>query len=112
MKMNDKCPVCKQVFDLEPGFYYGTSYVSYTFTIAIAIASFIVWWILIGISVNDNRIFYWLVVNAVILLLMQPLLMRLSRTIWLAFFVKYDADWAIHPPKKPYSENKDLKDAW
>ena len=65
MNMNDKCPVCKQPFDLEPGFYYGTSYVSYAFTIAITIASFTAWWAIIGVSVNDSRVFYWLVVNAV-----------------------------------------------
>ena len=63
--MNDNCPVCKQLFDLEPGFYYGTSYVSYAFTIAITIASFTAWWAIIGVSVNDSRVFYWLVVNAV-----------------------------------------------
>lgn len=110
--MNDECPVCKQPFDLEPGFYYGTSYVSYAFTIAITVASFIAWWILVGISVNDNRVFYWLISNAVLLLVLQPVLMRLARTIWLSLFVGYDVDWPIHEPKKPYSENKDLKDAW
>ena len=112
MKMNDECPVCKQVFDLEPGFYYGTGFVSYAFAVAITIASFIAWWIFIGISVDDNRVFYWIVVNAVLLILLQPILMRFSRTIWLAFFIKYDADWATHEPKKPYSDNKDMKDAW
>lgn len=96
MKMNAECPVCKQSFDLEPGFYYGTSYVSYAFAIAITVASFVTWWILVGISINDNRVFYWIIVNGVLLILLQPLLMRLSRTIWLAFFVKYDANWAIH----------------
>ena len=96
MKMNAECPVCKQSFDLEPGFITETSYVSYAFAIAITVASFIAWWILVGISINDNRVFYWIIVNGVLLILLKPLLMRLSRTIWLAFFVKYDANWAIH----------------
>ena len=87
MNMNDKCPVCKQPFDLEPGFYYGTSYVSYAFTIAITIASFTAWWVIIGVSVNNNRVFYWLVVNAVLLLLLQPVVMRVARTVWLAFLL-------------------------
>ena len=27
--MHEQCPVCGQKFDLEPGFWYGTGYVSY-----------------------------------------------------------------------------------
>ena len=94
------------------GFYYGTSFVSYAFAIAITVATFISWWVIVGISINDSRILYWIPVNAVILILLQPYIMRLARTIWLAFFVRYDADWAKHEVKKPYSENKDMKDAW
>lgn len=112
MKMNVACPVCGQPFDMEPGFYYGTSYVSYGFSIAITMSTFIAWWIIIGFSLNNNSVFYWLIVNAVLLISLQPVLMRMARTIWLAFFVRYDPDWEIHDPKKPYSKNEDLKDAW
>jgi len=112
MKMNEACAVCRQPFDMEPGFYYGTSFVSYGFTIAITTATFIGWWVMIGISVNDNRVFYWLIANAILLLSLQPLLMRLARTAWLAFFVRYDTDWMIHDPKKPYSVNRDQQNAW
>lgn len=112
MKMNDQCAVCGQVFDMEPGFYYGTSYVSYAFTIAISAASFIAWWLLIGISVSDNRVFYWIFANAILLLLLQPPLMRMARSAWLAFFVHYDRRWKTSAPKKPYSENEALKNAW
>jgi uncharacterized protein (DUF983 family) len=112
MKMNDKCPVCGQVFDMEPGFYYGTSYVSYAFTIAISVATFIAWWVFVGISISDNRIFWWIPVNAVILLLLQPPLMRMARAVWLAFFVHYDRKWYSNAPQKPYSENKELRNAW
>ncbi|MEO6546794.1 MAG: DUF983 domain-containing protein [Ferruginibacter sp.] len=112
MRMNDECPVCKQPFDMEVGFYYGTSFVSYAFAIAITVATFIVWWVIVGISVDDNRVFYWIAVNAIILILLQPYMMRLARTIWLAFFLRYDADWQQHEIKRPYSENKTMKDAW
>ena len=27
--MYENCPVCSQKYDLEPGFWYGTGYVSY-----------------------------------------------------------------------------------
>src|SRR5437588_9494696 len=66
--MHHTCPVCNQKYDLEPGFWYGTGYVSYGLTVFLSAFTFISWWILIGVSVNDNRIFYWLIFNGVLLL--------------------------------------------
>lgn len=93
MEMNDRCPVCNQDTQIEVGFYYGTGYVSYALTVALSIATFIAWYILIGMSVHDNRFFIWLISNAVFLIILQPWLMRLSRSIWISWFVKYDPDW-------------------
>src|SRR5690606_3058489 len=87
MKMNNECPVCKQPFNIEVGFYYGSSYVSYAFTVAFSVATFVAWWVIIGFSLYDNRFLYWLITNAVLLLLGQPYFMRVARTGWLAFFV-------------------------
>jgi len=98
--MHEKCPVCGQPTELEVGFYYGTGYVSYALTVAFSVATFIAWWVLIGISIYDNRIFYWLTINSVTLLILQPVLMRLSRTMWLSWFVKYDPDWEKHKPEE------------
>src|SRR6476620_11429647 len=55
MKMNKECPVCGQPFDIEVGFYFGSSYVSYAASIALSVATFIAWWVLIGFSLQDNR---------------------------------------------------------
>ncbi|HRE52914.1 MAG TPA: DUF983 domain-containing protein [Flavitalea sp.] len=110
--MNDPCPVCGQVTDMEPGFYYGTSYVSYALGIAISVASFIAWWVLIGFSLSDNRFFYWMGVNAVLLIVLQPILMRLARTIWLAFFVSYSPRWKEGDVVKAERVNKSMKNAW
>ena len=93
MKMNEKCPVCGQLTEIEVGFYYGTSYVSYALTVAYTVATFIAWWVLLGFSLYDNSIIYWLIFNGVTLLLLQPIFMRLSRSLWLSWFVKYDPDW-------------------
>jgi hypothetical protein len=41
-------------------------------------------------SLDDNRFFWWMGTNAVLMILMQPLFMRLSRSIWLSWFVAYD----------------------
>jgi uncharacterized protein (DUF983 family) len=93
MKMNTRCPVCGQRMEIEVGFYYGTSYVSYALTVALSVTSFVAWWMLIGFSVQDTRFFWWLGFNIMMLIGLQPYLMRLSRTIWLSFFVSYDPNW-------------------
>lgn len=95
--MPKSCPVCGQPTEIEVGFYYGTGYVSYALTVALSLVTFVLWFIIIGMSVDDNRFFYWLIFNAVLLVFMQPYLMRLSRTIWLTFFVRYDSHWKDHP---------------
>ena len=112
MQMNETCEVCGQYFDIEVGFYYGSGYVSYGIAVVISIVTFIAWWLTIGISYDDNRIFYWLIANALLLIIAQPPLMRLSRTVWLAMFVKYDPDWKIHPAEIPERTNESQKNAW
>ncbi len=114
MKMHDTCPVCGQPTDIEVGFYYGTSFVSYGVTVLFSAISFIVWWLLIGfsISLDDNRIFWWLGLNATAMLILQPVFMRLSRTLWLSWFVKYDADWRIHPIEEPERIVKEQMGNW
>ncbi len=97
VKMHDRCPVCEQPTEIEVGFYYGTGYVSYALSVGFCVASCITWWLLIGFSFEDNRFLTWVISNAVILILLQPPLMRLSRTLWLSWFVKYDPDWKQHP---------------
>jgi uncharacterized protein (DUF983 family) len=95
MKMNERCPICEQKTEIEPGFYYGTGYVSYAVTVVFCASTFVAWWVLIGFSVDDSRVFWWLGLNAFLLVLFQPYFMRLSRTIWLSFFVRYDAGWQM-----------------
>lgn len=88
--MPENCAVCGQPTEVELGFYYGTGFVSYALSILFSIVSILTWALTIGISFRDNRIFWWLGINIVLTILIQPLLMRLSRSIWIAFFVKYD----------------------
>ena len=112
MKMNEHCPVCSQPLDMEPGFYYGTNLVSYALAILLSIATFILWWISIGFSLQDKRFFIWLLVNGLLLLLLQPPLMRLSRTVWLAFFVPYSPNWEEGDIVEPERVNKNQMHNW
>jgi hypothetical protein len=99
MEMNKNCPVCGQPSEIEVGFYYGTSYVSYAISVGLSVFSFIAWYFLIGLSTEDNRLFYWLAVNSILLLVLQPWLMRVSRSLWISWFVKYDPDWQSNQPE-------------
>ena len=98
--MYENCPECGQKYDMEPGFWYGTGYVSYALAVAMSVSTFIAWWVLIGVSTTDNRIFWWLGLNAFLLVLSQPWLMRISRVIYMRFFVSYDPHYKQHHPKE------------
>lgn len=98
MEMPDSCSVCNQQYDMETGFWFGTGYVSYGLAVAVSIATFIAWFVLVGVSTEDNRIFWWLGFNTVVLVVAQPWLMRLSRVIYLRFFVRYDENYENTKP--------------
>ena len=98
-EMNERCPVCGQLSEIEVGFYYGTGYVSYMLAVMVSGATFVAWWLFIGFSFTDNRFVWWIVVNAILLIGLQPWLMRLSRSLWMSWFVHYDANWKENQPK-------------
>lgn len=108
-KMNENCPVCGQPTEIEVGFYVGTGYVSYALTVAYFVSSFVAWKVLIGMTfdLDDNRILYWLFSAIALVILIQPILMRLSRSIWIAMFVPYNKNWKNEPLK--YNERMDDK---
>lgn len=112
MAMNESRPVCGQPLDMEPGFYYGTNMISYTLAVIISALSFVLWIILIGVSLHDSRFFWWMGFNAFLLLFLQPPLMRLSRTIWLAIFVKYSPRWREGDIVKQFNVNKEQGSNW
>jgi uncharacterized protein (DUF983 family) len=112
MKMNEHCPVCGQPLDMEPGFYYGTNLVSYSVAVLIVVITFVLWWIIIGFSLHDSRFFIWMLTASILLVVLQPPLMRLSRTIWLSFFVPYSPDWDKGDIVEPERVNKDQAHNW
>ena len=98
--MPERCPECSQPYELEVGFWYGTGYVSYVLSVALSVLTFVAWYVLIGMSVQDNRFFWWLGINIILLVILQPWLMRLRRVIYLYFFVRYDPDYRNTKVKK------------
>jgi hypothetical protein len=112
MNMNERCPVCTQPLDMEPGFYYGTNMISYALAVLICIITFFAWWAIIGFSLHDSRFFWWIGVNAFLLIALQPPLMRISRTVWLAFFVRYSSRWREGDIMESERMNKDQMANW
>jgi hypothetical protein len=112
MTMHDRCEVCGQPLNMEPGFYYGTNITSYILAVLISIFTFFLWWATIGFSLDDKRFFWWIGTNALLLVLLQPPLMRLARTVWLALFVPYSPDWNKGDIVEQYSVNKDQANNW
>lgn len=79
------CSSCGQKFEPEPNFYYGAMYVSYGYTVALFVAIYIIFGIFLGWSM-------WPTIGALaaVLILLAPVIFRISRTTWLSFFVKYE----------------------
>jgi len=90
MKMHESCPVCGQKYEIEPGFFWGSMYVSYFITVVIVL--------MVGIAdfsiIPDPPL--WQVMSCIVvsLIVLTPLTYRYSRMIMLYYFasVKYDPE--------------------
>ncbi len=83
--MNDTCNDCGQKFFPEPGFYYGSMFISYIFT----------GWFSIAFVLLLHWIFKWSTAASfaaliTVLALFFVYIFRLSRSIWLNLMVKAD----------------------
>lgn len=84
-KMPEKCSHCGQRFELEPSFYSGAMYVSYALQVAIFTTVYVALRVLLD---PDMDVYMYSIIAAVIGLF--PVTLRLSRAIYLNFFVRYD----------------------
>ncbi len=108
-EMNTSCPHCGEDFSREPGYYYGAAYVSYGLTVALWVAVFVAMYTfdaigLISFSFFDDAVLY-LVVGVVVLLILMPVIYRLSRSMWIHMFVKYNPD-AVNVNKRKKEERE------
>ena len=85
LKMHDHCPNCNVKYKIEPSFFYGAMYVSYGVGIAIAMAAAFFAFVVFGL----DRFNAFLMITATLIVLL-PVILRLSRNIWINFFFKYD----------------------
>ena len=83
--MNERCPHCDIKFKIEPSFFYGAMYVSYAVGIIFAAIPFAISYFILKLS----RLNIFLSIVGTLILLL-PIIVRLSRNIWINLFLKFD----------------------
>ena len=86
--MHENCSHCGLHYKIEPSFFYGAMYVSYAVGVAFSVAAFIISYVFFNSSLKTAFI---AIVTTLIALM--PVSMRLSRNIWINFFISYDKNW-------------------
>jgi len=78
-KMNKYCDHCDMDFENETGFYFGAMYISYALCVALSVATFISYVLIMGFG----KIWLYLILNSILLIVLLPFLFRLSRVLYL-----------------------------
>lgn len=88
-EMEERCSHCKTKYKMEPSFFFGAMYVSYGLGVAFSVAVFIIAHYFLGAGLLTS--FFAIVVT---LILLMPIIMRLSRNIWINMFISYNEETA------------------
>ena len=88
LKMNEKCSHCGLKYQIEPSFFYGAMYVSYGLNVAFGVAAFITSFVIFKTSL---KVAFISIIAT--LILSFPLVLRLSRNIYINMFVSYDENF-------------------
>ncbi|MDO7849411.1 DUF983 domain-containing protein [Hymenobacter sp. M29] len=91
-QMPAQCPVCGQSFEPEPGFYFGSMYITFAFNVA----TFLVFGVLIYYLMGNPDTWVYVAIITGVTVLFTPLILRYSRALMLYLFggVQYNKSWA------------------
>jgi len=87
LKMHENCNHCGIKYQIEPSFFYGAMYVSYGLNVALGIAAFIITYVLLHLDLKTSFISI-----IAVLILLSPIVLRLSRNIYINMFVSYETN--------------------
>lgn len=90
MKMRERCGNCGTKYKMEPNFFFGAMFVSYAVAVAVGIIIFILSFLVLK---TDLKIAFLLIIGGLIILM--PLITRLSRNIYINIFMNYDKRFDI-----------------
>ena len=85
LTINERCSHCNTKYRMEPSFFYGSMYVSYGVGIVFAVAAFAVSYLMF----KSSRTIAFIAIVATLIVFM-PIIMRLSRNIWINLFMSFD----------------------
>ncbi len=82
--MPKRCPKCNMSYEPEPNFFYGAMYVSYAYTVAIFVATYIIASVWGGLGM-------WETIGCLFgsLLLLGPMVLRLSRSTYIHLVIPF-----------------------
>ncbi|ALW87322.1 hypothetical protein AUC43_10920 [Hymenobacter sedentarius] len=89
--MPAQCPVCGQSFEPEPGFYFGSMYITFAFNVATIF--------LVGVPLyyffGNPDTWVYIVTVTIVTLVFTPVILRYSRAMMLYWFggAHYDPKW-------------------
>ena len=85
--VKESCSHCGLKYEMEPGFFQGSYYVSY----GLAVGLFVALWILKSLFLPNLNYLTTLISMVIALLVLAPLLFAYSKVIWIHLFVNYDS---------------------
>ena len=93
-QMPEQCPVCGQTFEPEPGFYFGSMYITFGFNVGTFLVLGVLIYYLLGNP--DTWVYVGIITGATVLF--TPVILRYSRALMLYLFggAQYNPDWKRH----------------
>ena len=83
-EMHERCSNCGTKYKIEPSFFFGAMYVSYGLGVAVSVAAFIITYFFFG-----GGLMATFIAITITLIVLMPLLIRISRNIWINLFLNY-----------------------
>ena len=86
--MHEKCSHCGLKYKIEPSFFFGAMFVSYGLGVLLGIATFLITHYGFHTSLKASFVAIMLSLTC-----FMPIIMRLSRNIWINLNIGFDKDW-------------------
>lgn len=86
--MHEKCPVCGQRYEIEPGFFWGAMYIGYALSSGALLIVALLCLMVFQLSLPQT--YFVLAITFLIGFFYNA---RLARSIWLNMYVHYDKNW-------------------
>ncbi|QCE42942.1 DUF983 domain-containing protein [Psychroserpens sp. NJDZ02] len=90
LTMKERCSHCNTKYKIEPSFFFGAMYVSYPVGIFFGAISFFLTFYVLNLSFMTSYI-----ILIIVMLLLLPIILRISRNIWINIFMTFDKTKAL-----------------